>query len=148
MKRLAVIYDGECPLCVSLAKRLRSIGAAAVIELVPLQDEAAAALLPEGYDRSLPEEEMHVVELPSGAVYRGADGIFRIMAELPALRPLAAVYRIPGLRPLASAVYGWVARHRYGLFGTADERCETGSCKLHRGPDKPAERDRPEETLP
>ncbi len=50
--------------------------------------------------------------MPDGAVYQGADAVFRVIALAPGLHVLAWLGRLPVLRWFAEQCYRFVASHR------------------------------------
>lgn len=127
--RLIIIYDGHCVLCTRTVARLMTLQTTAVIESIPLQDERTVTLLPEGYNREQLDKEIHVIDMSNGLIIRGADAVVYVMTKLPSLRFVSIMYRIPGMKWLASRIYQWIARHRYELFGKTDE-CDSGHCRI------------------
>ncbi|CAM4366031.1 thiol-disulfide oxidoreductase DCC family protein [Paenibacillus tarimensis] len=135
---LYVLFDNTCMLCKQTVARLKQLHSAAELVYVPLQllDEPDAPEVPgaASLNREALLEKLHVVDM-SGRIYAGADGIVRIMRTLRGLRRLAWLYRLPGMRLLADAVYRYVAKRRYDWFGRADEGCAGGACSLPRRDD-------------
>lgn len=64
------------------------------------------------------EKEIHVVDR-DGRTYRGAQAILKIASQYPRLRMLAAIGRLPIIRPLLPVGYNIIARNRRFLFGAA-----------------------------
>ncbi len=127
--RLIIIYDGHCVLCTRTVARLMKLRTTVRLESIPLQDERTATFLPDGYNRDLLDREIHVIDLSNGRVIRGADAIVYVMTKLPSLRLVSVLYRIPGMKWLASRIYQWIAKHRYDLFGKTED-CDSGQCSL------------------
>ena len=50
--------------------------------------------------------------LADGRVLAGADAVPELLRRIRGLAWLAAVFALPGMRPLARRVYGWIARNR------------------------------------
>ncbi len=50
-----------------------------------------------------------------GEVSVGADAVYQIARGMRYLRRIAWLYRVPGVRPVARVMYGWVARNRERL---------------------------------
>ncbi|RMD74159.1 MAG: DUF393 domain-containing protein, partial [Chloroflexi bacterium] len=71
--------------------------------------------------------QLHVVG-PDGTIYRGAEAVRELLLQLPALRGLGELLRLPGALTLAQPVYEFVARNRY-LFGGKPTTCDDGSCR-------------------
>jgi predicted DCC family thiol-disulfide oxidoreductase YuxK len=126
---LVVLYDGHCTFCTAGAERLRRFAKQGALELVSFQDEGVLARFPSvSYDAAM--KRMHVVEKePGGRTFAGAAAVARVLETLPALRPLAALYRVPGLRHLADATYDFIARNRYRF--AKKTVCDGGTCHLH-----------------
>lgn len=129
--RLIIIYDGHCVLCTRTVARLMKLRTTVDIESIPLQDERTFTILPDGYDHILLDKEIHVIDMSSGRIIRGADAIVYIMTKLPSLRYVSMMYRIPGMKWLASRIYQWIAKRRYDLFGKTDE-CDSGHCRMKK----------------
>jgi predicted DCC family thiol-disulfide oxidoreductase YuxK len=56
----------------------------------------------------------------AGRQHRGAAAINAALAEIGGVfKPIAALYRLPGLRQLEDAIYRWVAENRYRLPGSS-----------------------------
>jgi predicted DCC family thiol-disulfide oxidoreductase YuxK len=128
--RIIIIYDRHCMLCTRTVARLMTLRTTTNIESIPLQDERAAALLPEGYTEDQLSKEIHVIDMLNGLIFHGAEAMIYVMTKLPSLRFIAIIYRIPGMKWLASRIYRWVAKHRYDLFGRTDD-CDSGYCEIH-----------------
>lgn len=127
--RLIIIYDGHCVLCTRTVARLMKLRTTVDIESIPLQDERTFTILPDGYDYNLLDKEIHVIDMSSGRIIRGAEAIVYVMTKLPSLRYVSMMYRIPGMKWLASRIYQWIAKSRYDLFGKTDE-CDSGHCRM------------------
>jgi predicted DCC family thiol-disulfide oxidoreductase YuxK len=61
----------------------------------------------------------------SGQVYGGAEAANASLSAALGIRLPLLVYRIPGMRSLQDAIYGWVANHRYRFPG------KTPYCESH-----------------
>ncbi len=69
----SIIYDAECAFCRRWASRFKKWGGGADrIELLPLQDERAAAMT--GKSVAELERAMHLVR-PDGTVFEGANAV-------------------------------------------------------------------------
>ena len=107
-----LVYDGECGFCRRwIARWKRSFGDR--VEVVPYQDVASS--FPE-IDADSFRESVHLRE-PNGAWSRGAEAVFRALANTPGRRWLLWLYRrLPGFAPLSEGVYRLVAANRSALF--------------------------------
>jgi predicted DCC family thiol-disulfide oxidoreductase YuxK len=123
--RPILLYDGRCRICVREAGRLsRWVGGR--VRLESFRDPEVLARHPDLTPEAC-EAAIHLVE-PGGRVSRGAEAVARALGLRPLLRPLAWLYRLPGLRQLMDVGYRTVARNRFRLGG---ETCADDACRLH-----------------
>ncbi len=109
--RAVLIYDDECPMCRAsalwLMRLARSVGR---VEILPCRSPVRVARFPQiTEDACL--TAMQLV-LPDGRVLAGADAVPELLHRIRGLGWLAAVFALPGMRPLARRVYAWIARNR------------------------------------
>ncbi len=111
----SIIYDAECAFCRRWASRFKKWGADR-IELLPLQDERAAAMT--GKSVAELERAMHLVQ-PDGTLFEGANAVREILRYTAWGWLPRALFRLPGAMVLADRVYAWVAlrRRRTGCGG-------------------------------
>ena len=112
-----VVYDGECTVCIRSVNALRDRDRDGLFELVAYQSEGVMDRFP-----NITEREFHEsVQLigPDGGRWHGADAVEKIFALLPGARPLAWIFKIPLVRPLARRAYRLFARNR-ARFGCGD----------------------------
>ncbi len=110
--RLILIYDGGCGLCsrtVGVVRGLDLLGKVEVRDVTGDWDDLSARFPDLDQGRCL--EEMHVIG-PTGRVFRGFDGYRALAWTLPAGWPLLPFAYLPGVAPVGSAVYRFVAAHR------------------------------------
>ena len=50
--------------------------------------------------------------LPDGRILAGADAVPELLRRIRGLAWMAVFFALPGMRPLARRVYGWMARNR------------------------------------
>ncbi len=103
-----LVFDGECGFCRMWIARWKVLTGERV-DYAPFQE--AAARFPE-----VPLEAFRraaqLVDV-DGAVYSGAEGVFRTLAHAPGGRWLHAAYRwVPGFGAAARGAYRFVASHR------------------------------------
>lgn len=112
-----VIYDGECRICTRSVNTLRDWDRDARFELLAYQ----ATGVQERFDTISFREFESSVQLvgPDGDRWEGAGAVEKILELVPRTRPFAWLFRIPLIRPIARAVYRFVARHRR-FFGCGD----------------------------
>ena len=118
-----LVYDGQCPFCVSCVAVVRRWVGAQRIRPVPLQDERAWGGTP-GLARPALERAMHLVA-PDGRVFVGAEALAPLLRLLPRGGVWAAPLSLPGANRLAGVVYRWVARRRHRR-GCASPVCRRG----------------------
>lgn len=108
-----LVYDGECELCRRTVRWVRRRDRTGRLELLPYQDPAARARF-----RGVPTETFEgalQLLLPGNVRYEGARAVEEVLLLLPAGRIPGLLFSLPGARPLARKVYGWVARNRRRL---------------------------------
>lgn len=108
-ERATLIYDGDCGMCRDAVRLLRRWDRAGRMDYVAFQDEQAVGR----FAIPLPAlaAAMHLV-LPDGRVLPGADAVPEIARLLGAGGLAAAVFAVPGVRPLARRVYARIAARR------------------------------------
>lgn len=110
MAKLKVYYDGACPRCVADRRRYEKLSSGDdSVEWLDItgQDEQLRAL---GIDPYQALTELHVQD-GQGRIHRELDAYILLMAHTSALRPLAWLLGLPGLKPLLSWCYRrWVLR--------------------------------------
>ena len=117
-----IFYDGVCGLCQGyirfLVKRDR---AGDKFRYAPLQGTTFEALVPPDRRRSLPDSL--VVLTNDGRLLVRSDGVIRILRWLGGFWGVVAgaISVIP--RPIRDAVYNFVARIRYRVFGKRKNVC-------------------------
>jgi predicted DCC family thiol-disulfide oxidoreductase YuxK len=105
------VYDADCPVCRAAALWLMRLAMSqGRLEILPCRSPLRVERFP-----SISEEAcltaMQLV-LPDGRVLAGADAVPELLRRIHGLGWLATLFAIPGMRPIARGVYGWIARHR------------------------------------
>ncbi len=116
--KIAVLFDGACPMCRAAAESMRKFDNADSLELLDLHRPDVCSRFPElGLDRLL--EELHVVD-DAGRIYRGARAINEILRHQSGMkRYLAYLWYLPGFAWLADWQYRRLAASRYGCASKA-----------------------------
>lgn len=130
-----VFYDGVCGLCNSLVQFLLKRDRHARLRFASLQSDIAAKVLNQHGIDPTDLDTVHVVvdyQRPEERVLNRSDAILRAGRELGGVWQVLATVAQVIPRPLRDAVYRFVARNRYRVFGKYE------SCML---PD-PSQRDR------
>lgn len=106
-----LIYDAECPMCRASALWLMRLALSRrQLEILPCRSPLRAERYPQiGEQACL--TAMQLV-LPDGRVLAGADAVPELLRRIRGLGWLAGLFALPGMRPLARRVYGWIARNR------------------------------------
>ena len=114
-----MLFDGVCHLCDGTVQTILAWDRAGAIRFTPIQSSYGRALaMAHGLDPERPESFLF---FDHGRPLGRAAGFAALLRRLPApWRWLALVGRLP--KGPANAVYDWVARNRYRLFGRKD-RC-------------------------
>ena len=105
-----LIFDGDCEMCRGSIEWIRRRDSKGLIETLPYQDPSVPERFPE-ISRQAFEHEIQLV-LGAGGRLGGAHAIEKVLRLLPGTRPMASVFRIPGVRWMAQRVYRIVARNR------------------------------------
>ena len=108
--RVAVIYDGACPLCRGSVAWIRARDRGGAFDFVPFQDPGFAERFPR-VPRPACEQAVTLV-LPDGSLRSGADALPEILRRLPRWRLLAPLVGWRPARPLARRVYDHIAATR------------------------------------
>ncbi len=107
---MKVVYDGTCPVCVSLKELSESKISGKAVEFVPFQGINLEA---EGISYQEARDSIFVVG-SNGSTQRGAHAVFEIMKQMPGLwRTLGYVFALPPIAWIADPCYRLFARHRH-----------------------------------
>jgi predicted DCC family thiol-disulfide oxidoreductase YuxK len=88
-------------------------GGSRTLEIVPCRSPVRRERFPFVDDASC-MAAMQLV-LPDGHVLSGADAVPEILRRIPRWGWMATLLALPGIRPFARQVYGWIARNRMRL---------------------------------
>ena len=108
MDRPLLLFDGDCGFCRFWVARWR-VSVRDRVDFAPAQQEASRfpQITEEAWKRSLQ------LVTPEGAVYDGAEAVFRTLAYAPERRWMLTVYRyLPGARSVSEGAYRVVANNR------------------------------------
>lgn len=109
-----ILFDGVCNLCTGSVQFVIERDSAKRFRFASLQSPVAERLL------GRRDELESVVLFEQGRVYRKSTAALRISRRLDGAWPLLAVLLvIPKF--LRDAVYDWIGRRRYRMFGKRDE---------------------------
>lgn len=109
-----LVYDADCAMCRASALWIMRLAlSAGALEVLPCRSSVRRARFPAITDAAC-LAAMQLV-LPDGRVLAGADAVPELLRRIRGLGWLATVFALPGVRPLARRVYGWIARNRMRL---------------------------------
>ncbi|MBM3762306.1 MAG: thiol-disulfide oxidoreductase DCC family protein [Acidobacteria bacterium] len=118
-----ILFDGVCNLCHAAVQWVIDRDPKGVFRFASLQSEAAREVL-----QGVGELPDSVVLVDKEGVHTRSEAAVRIAARLGWPYRIAVLGRVmPGL--LRDAVYGWIARNRYGWFGRS-ESCRVPTAEL------------------
>lgn len=123
-----LIYDGECPLCLSAQAWLAQRVPKDTLAYLPCQSPDRAQHAPQVAETAC-MEAMHLV-LPGGQVYVGDQAFPPLLRLVPGYAWLGRVLTWPGVRHVAPHAYGWLARHRLALSPLFARKTKDGACNL------------------
>jgi len=110
--RRTIYFDGSCPMCSSLIRRIAASKEGEQFDCV----DSNSSHLPDGLSREAVDKKIHVVD-ESGKVNTSSDGIWKIAEAYPRLRWIARLGMLPGIRQLSRLGYAVVAHYRHLVFG-------------------------------
>ncbi len=103
--KTTVIYNDTCPICAREVNAYRDMSRAGGLEIV-YQGLSDCDLARFGLDRDSAARRFHVVK--GGVLYDGIPAFALLWDDLPRLRWLARLVRLPGVAWLAAALYDHV----------------------------------------
>jgi predicted DCC family thiol-disulfide oxidoreductase YuxK len=113
MKRLYVLFDGDCPLCEAVVRRLREQPMFVDVQFMSSDAPRAAEMFPQ-IVTSVPQTEV-VAIADTGEVYRGDAAWLMTLWALREYRAWSVVLAKPGYRGLVRWAVASVGRHRMSL---------------------------------
>ena len=117
--RTTVFFDGSCPLCTREIEFMRARDRDGRLNFEDVT--GPGSVLPEGRTREEALARFHV-RSSDGTVRDGADAFVHMWRELPALRPLAALARVPGVTWVLERLYRQFLKVRPSLQRMARRR--------------------------
>ncbi|MEX1072209.1 MAG: DCC1-like thiol-disulfide oxidoreductase family protein [Chloroflexota bacterium] len=106
-----VFYDSDCAFCTRVARVLRRLDRRHRLRLVPLREASALADAP---SQARLSAALHCRDR-SGRWFAGGDACLRIAAEIPGLRLLARLGRLPVAHGMVDLGYRLIAANRKRL---------------------------------
>jgi len=112
--RPVILFDGVCNLCTGSVRFVIERDSRKQFRFASLQSPVAEKLL--GPQRNEADRLESVVLVVGARIYRKSSAALLIVRRLDGLWPLLSVLlAVP--RPLRDAVYDWIGRRRYRMFG-------------------------------
>jgi predicted DCC family thiol-disulfide oxidoreductase YuxK len=112
--QLRIYDDGQCPFCQWAQQTIAGWDRNRRLQFRDYHDPAVAAETPFSFAEL--HQRMHV-QTPDGQWHAGFFGWVAILSALPRWRWLAGAMRVPPLRWIGPAAYGFIADHRYQVPG-------------------------------
>ena len=112
-KSQVLIYDADCRLCATLARWLSRADILQRIIWTPYQSLDAP---PSGLSWDDLKRSAYLVDGGDQQI-EGFYAFRMLTVRIVLLAPLALIFWFPGINVIGSALYRWVARNRYRLFG-------------------------------
>ncbi len=109
-----VFIDGECPMCVGLARRLERVFARIGYKIAPQQATLVQKRI--GLKEGEPLTEVRILT-PKGQVIGGADAVVYVARSIWWAWPLFAISRVPGAIHVLRAAYKKIAAKRFCISG-------------------------------
>jgi predicted DCC family thiol-disulfide oxidoreductase YuxK len=103
-----LVYDGDCRFCKRWVSRWQARTGERV-EYAPYQEPGVLSRL--GIPLAAARRSVQLA-MPDGAVYQGAEAVFRVVGLAPGHHVLARIGRLPVVRWIADWFYRLVASHR------------------------------------
>ena len=113
MKRLFVLYDGECMLCRRLRGWLAQKPVYMPFTFIPLQSPDVSKRFP-SIEEFHPDEQLVVIS-DEGDLWRGESAWITVLWALREYREWSLRLAHPGLRPLARKACALISEKRHGL---------------------------------
>jgi predicted DCC family thiol-disulfide oxidoreductase YuxK len=131
---IIVFADGNCPMCVELASRLKKFDTHGVMRFVDANDPKWTAV---AAGRFTPEEMLGqmATRMPNGTWRTGYFAWAEILRHMPSWSWLGWLMLCPVFYGIGPAVYAWVARRRRMISKALrlPPPCdENGVCRLNR----------------
>src|SRR5688572_17250685 len=106
-----VLFDGGCPLCRGIVRRLHAIDWLRRLRFADATNADLRQRLAPGLTEADVFLKMYVVD-PAGRRDNGYDGFLRIARVVPLLWPFLLVGSLPGIRQLGRKIYRTIAANR------------------------------------
>lgn len=144
MKKLYVLYDGQCAFCRRCRIWLSLQPAFVPLAFIPLQSPEVTSRFP-GIEAFRPDERMVVIS-SEGAIWRGEAAWITCLWALREYRAWSFTLAQPALRPFARRFYSVVSENRHGisrwmggapgelqahLAATPEPACKANICRHH-----------------
>ena len=111
---MKIIYDGECPVCLSLKEFAETRDSEGAFDFIPFQAEDFDQHVP-GLTKQEASQAL-IVRTIQGDQARGARAVFEMMKYLPGFWGVAGkIFSLPPLAWIAEPAYRLFARHRHKI---------------------------------
>lgn len=106
-----LIYDGDCPLCLTAVSWVQKHARQDALEYLPCRSDERAKRFPELSEKQC-MEAMQLV-MPDGRAHSGDAALPVLLMMLKRWRWLALLFKIPGITLLSAPAYRFIARNRH-----------------------------------
>ncbi|WP_058235042.1 thiol-disulfide oxidoreductase DCC family protein [Devriesea agamarum] len=110
-----LVFDGKCGFCTRSVMWVKGLDRHNRVRLHPSQRPGVR----EEFDLTEEQTRAAAWGFRQGKRYAGAAAINLAVDAALGIRIFSALYRVPGLRQVQNAGYGWVVKNRYRLPGMA-----------------------------
>ena len=118
--QLFLFYDGRCELCRRFKEWIAARDQEGIIQALELDDPELAARFAD-VDLERAREQLTVRDR-EGNLFQGLAALRRLSRHLPGIRRLDWIYRLPGVKTVASGLYRTVNRYRTKLCLSCGEK--------------------------
>ena len=111
MKRIAIIFDGQCTFCAGTVEWLKRVNSFRAFEFYNSYDRGT---MRDDFPMVRPEdvEEAMIAVTETGVVFKGFYAFRRLIWASPWLWLTAPLFYFPGSSFCGTRLYAWVARNR------------------------------------
>ena len=136
MKKVVMLYDGLCVLCIQTQRAVQLLDWFRRIERIDAQNqEVVLARFPELQDEDLLGEIF--VQTRNGDWQVGFWGMRYLATQMPLTWLFLPVFYAPGTNKIGPIIYRWVAHRRYAINKALGYDCAGGACKIAHNADPP-----------
>lgn len=103
-----IYYDGSCPMCVALIKKVNASSQKGKFNPQDITKDT----LPQSLTKSEAQKEIHVIGT-DGKIYKNAEALLKILEEYPRWKYLVKIGQLPIIKQLLPIGYKFIAANRH-----------------------------------